>query len=275
MPMINRIVKAVSLEEAYVLNQTRSNRVLGGFMWLKMSKRRINTGIDLSRLGLDTIVETADGFSIGCMCTLRELELHPGLNRAFQNAIREAVRPIVGVQFRNGATLGGSIYGRYGFSDLLTCLMALDATVELYPTGIMPLSEFAAAPYSREILVRLHLNKDQRKITYHSQRLTRTDFPVIAVAVAQKDQTLYIAVGARPMKARLLIKPDCGLTAQSSPQELRAFARGAATQFNYGSNLRGSSDYRRHLAAVYLHRGIAELLQAKGGADHADPLMVK
>ena len=35
-------------------------------------------------------------------------------------AVREAVRHIVGVQFRNCATVGGSIYGRFGFSDVLT-----------------------------------------------------------------------------------------------------------------------------------------------------------
>lgn len=275
MPTIKNIVRAASLEEAYALNQTRSNRVLGGYMWLKMSHCQINTGIDLSRLGLDTIAETADGFAIDCMCTLRDLELHRGLNLSFQNAIRETVTSIVGVQFRNSATVGGSIYGRYGFSDLLTCLMALDTAVELYPTGIIPLTEFAAAPCSRDILVRLHLKKDQRKIVYHSQRLSQTDFPVIAVAVALQDQTLYMAVGARPMKARLLVKPDCGLTAASSTHELAEFAHWAANQFNFGSNLRGSADYRRHLAAVYLRRGIAELLKTKGGADHADPFMAK
>lgn len=275
MPTIKNIVRAASLEEAYLLNQTPANRVLGGYMWLKMSHCRINTGIDLSRLGLNTITETADGFTIGCMCTLRDLELHRGLNLAFQNAIKEAVASIVGVQFRNGATVGGSIYGRYGFSDLLTCLMALNTAVELYPSGIIPLTEFAAAPYSRDILVGLHLKKDQRKIVYHSQRLSQTDFPVIAVAVALQDQTLYLAIGARPMKARLLVKPDCGLTAASSAHELAEFAHWAAAQFNFGSNLRGSADYRRHLAAVYLRRGITQLLNTEGGADHANPFMAK
>ena len=39
--------------------------------------------------------------------------------------MREAVRHIVGVQFRNCATVGGSVYGRFGFSDVLTLLLAL------------------------------------------------------------------------------------------------------------------------------------------------------
>ena len=37
---INQYVKASSLEEAYELNQKRSNVVLGGMLWLKMQKRK-------------------------------------------------------------------------------------------------------------------------------------------------------------------------------------------------------------------------------------------
>lgn len=42
-------------------------------------------------------------------------------------AVRESLRHIVGVQFRNLATVGGSIFGRFGFSDVLTMFLALDS----------------------------------------------------------------------------------------------------------------------------------------------------
>lgn len=71
---------------------------------------------DLSGLGLDTIEETDAGFSIGAMVTLRQLETHPGLEAFTHGAVREALRHIVGVQLRNLATVGGSIYSRFGFS---------------------------------------------------------------------------------------------------------------------------------------------------------------
>ena len=45
-------VKAESLEQAYELNQKRSNVLAGGMMWLKMSSGNRNTVIDLSGLGL-------------------------------------------------------------------------------------------------------------------------------------------------------------------------------------------------------------------------------
>lgn len=104
-------------------------------LWLKMQNRNVNFAIDLSDLHLDQIEEIDDEIHIGAMVTLRELETNEQLNHFTQGAIKESVRHIVGVQFRNLATIGGSIYGRFGFSDVLTLFMALDCEVELYPTG--------------------------------------------------------------------------------------------------------------------------------------------
>ena len=84
-------VKAESLEQAHELNQKRSNVLVGGMMWLKMSSGNRNTVIDLSGLGLDQIEETEDEFRIGCMCSLRKLELHKGLNQYFDGAFRVSV----------------------------------------------------------------------------------------------------------------------------------------------------------------------------------------
>ena len=117
MMTIREYKQAESLEEAWQLNQKKANRVLGGMIWLKMENINVGTAIDLSGLGLDTIEETEDSFSIGAMVTLRQLEEHPGLAAYTRGAVKEALRHIVGVQLRNLATVGGSIYSRFGFSD--------------------------------------------------------------------------------------------------------------------------------------------------------------
>ena len=103
------------LEQAYELNQKKRNCIIGGMLWLKMGNRMVPTAIDLSNLGLNIIEENEEEFSIGCMTTLRQLEQHEGLNRYTKGAVSESVRSIVGVQFRNLATVGGSIFGRFGF----------------------------------------------------------------------------------------------------------------------------------------------------------------
>ena len=246
-------VKVGSLQEAYELNQKRSTIIGAGMMWLKTQKRVKLTLVDLSGLGLDTVEETEDEFRIGCMCTLRTLETHEGMNTYFQGVWKECTRSIVGVQFRNGATLGGSVFSRFGFSDIMTCLMALDTYVELYHAGIVPLAEFNHMKYDRDILVRVIIKKDGRKVSYTSQRLAKTDFPIIACCAARKDDLWYISVGARPSRAETVVLRD------SDGKNSSELAGKAAEQFHFASNMRGSAEYRNHLAEVYVRR-LAEQL---------------
>ena len=76
---IKEYTKVESLEEAYQLNQKRTACLIGGMVWLKMGNRNVSMAIDLSGLGLDTIEEDENEFRIGCMTSLRSLELHKGL----------------------------------------------------------------------------------------------------------------------------------------------------------------------------------------------------
>ena len=185
---IQEYVKAESLEQAYELNQKKTNRIIGGMLWMKMSPLNIRTAIDLSGLGLDKIEETPEEFRIGCMVSLRQLELHPGLAAYTQGSMKESVRHIVGVQFRNLATVGGSIFGRFGFSDVLTEFMALGAEVELFQGGRMSLEEFSRRNYDNDILVRVILKKFPQDSVYLSMRNTQTDFPVLTCAVTRREE---------------------------------------------------------------------------------------
>ena len=152
---IKEYVRAESLEEAYQLYQKKSSVVLGGMLWLKLQSRPVGAAIDLSGLGLDAIEETDTEFRIGAMVSLRALETHPGLNAYTNGAMAACVSPIIGVQFRNLATIGGSVAGKFGFSDPVTLLVALGAQVELYHRGVLSLEEFLALPTERDILVRV------------------------------------------------------------------------------------------------------------------------
>lgn len=244
-------VKVNDLDEAYELCQKRSSLIIGGMVWLKMTSVTKRVIVDLSGLGLDKIEETDKEFRIGCMCTLRQLETHQGLNQYFNNIFKECTRHIVGVQLRDLATVGGSIYSRFGFSDVLTCMMALDTYVELHHAGVMSLAEFAARPRSRDerdILVRMIIRKDGRKAAYMTQRNTQTDFPVIACCVARLGDHWHVAVGARPSRACVVKVTDDG------NETLAELAKEAADRFTYGTNGRGSRAYRHQLATVYVRR---------------------
>ena len=255
MMTIREYKRAESLEEAWQLNQKRPNRVLGGMIWLKMENINVGTAIDLSGLGLDTIEETDEGFSIGAMVTLRQLELHPGLAAYTDGAVRESVRHIVGVQLRNLATVGGSIYSR---SDVLTMFLALNASVELYKSGVVPLAEYAQRPYDRDILVRVLVPKEHSRFVYQSVRNSQTDFPVLTCAAAKlADGSIRAAIGARPGKAVLYTAaPEAGETAEEFAAR---FAAEVKADIKTESNLRGGAEYRRHLAGVLTKRAVCRL----------------
>lgn len=265
---IGSYVKPKTLEEAYELNQARSSRVMGGMMWMRLGNARVKTVIDLSGLGLDQIEETDNVIRIGAMCTLRQLEQCECLRELYGDGIRESVRHIVGVQFRNQATVGGSIFGRYGFSDVLTALLSLDTFVELYNGGTIRLSEFVKRKPDKDLLLSVIVRKSKRMFRYDSVRRTKTDFPVIACAVVtgivNGKETWYFSVGARPMKAALLEK-QWEIPLDASEEQITEYAGKAASEFTYGTNMRGSAEYRQHLAEVLLKREIRSILEEKSG----------
>lgn len=264
---IKNYVKVQSLEEAWQLNQKKKNRILGGMLWLKMGKRTIQTAIDLSDLGLDTIEETEDFFSIGCMTTLRQLETHSGLLAYTNGAIKESVCHIVGVQFRNLATVGGSLAGRFGFSDVLTMFLSMDSYVELYKGGIVPMAEFAASGCGSDILVRVLVKKTPMDFHYSFVRNAKTDFPILTCAASKTDTNSWrFAIGARPARAILLEDTKQILSGEITSESAALFGEYAADAVPTGSNMRGSAVYRSHLVKVLTTRAIKKL----GGIAHAD-----
>ena len=263
---ISNYVRASSLQEAYELNQNRRNRIIGGMLWTKMSDAAVNTAIDLCDLGLDTLEETQDCFIIGAMVSLRQLEKHAGLNAYTCGAMENAVKDIVGVQFRNMATVGGSIFARFGFSDVLTMFLAMDAQVELVHAGIIPLADFVHMKRDRDVLARIIVKKTPADFVYSSMRNSRTDFPVLACAAAKVGDEYRLVVGARPGRAMFLKDEQSLLSGGVTPESAKQFAAYAAEKIPTGSNVRASAAYRTHLVRVLTERAFLNL----GGKHHGD-----
>lgn len=263
MMTIKEYVRAKSLEEAWQLNQNKKNRILGGMLWMRLSRGMINTAIDLSELGLDTIEENEEEFSIGAMVSLRDLEVHEGLNQYTNNAVKNAVKDIVGVQFRNMATVGGSIWGRFGFSDVLTVFLALDTYVELYKGGIVSLEEFASMKADNDILVRIIVKKTAGNVVYLAMRNQSTDFPILTCAISNMNGVYKAAIGARPSRAAVYYDAENRLANGVTKETVKLFAEDVAKVANTQSNVRGSKEYRTHLIKVLVERALIEV----GGCD--------
>lgn len=262
-----KYVRAQSLEEAWELNQKKRNRVVAGMMWLKMGNHSFGTAIDLCDLGLNEIEETEDEFRIGAMVTLRQMEKHPGLAAYSNGAVEAAFKDIVGVQFRNGATLGGSLWRRMGFSDIVTVFMAMDSYVELYKGGIIPLEEFAYMKYDNDILVRLIIKKQPGAFAYQAVRKQRTDLPSMNCAAAKVGDEYRVVIGSRPARA-MTLRDERGILANGiTEQTAAAFAEYAAETVPVSGNMWGSAEYRKALVPVVTRRALADLAAVMGAAE--------
>ena len=280
----NQYVRAQSLDEAYELYQKKPNFVLGGMLWLKMKNKTLGTAIDLCDLGLDQIDEDENEFRIGAYATLRQIETHEALNAYTHGAIAESVRHIVGVQFRNVATVGGSIWGRFGFSDVMTIFRALGAKVQLHKAGVMDLDEFAALPRTtRDVLVSVIVPKNAKGIVYLSQRNQSTDFPVLTCAVANRSGRYVAVIGASPYMAEPVWDEDGildgitgaetdgnkALTENSENNEkIEKFAGYVADHIRFGSNIRAGAEYREMICKVLTRRAVTQSLENCDGIKH-------
>lgn len=139
---------------------------------------------------------------------------------------------------------------------MLTLLLALEARVVLYHGGEQSLAGFAAAPRQRDILTHVIIPKGDRRVVYLSQRNTATDFPVLTCALSRREGRTLCAVGARPGRAEPFEDGQGLLAGGITPEGAQAFAREAAGRFRFGSNLRGSAQYRQEICQVLVRRGL-------------------
>ncbi len=261
---IQQYHRATSLEDAYnVLMANPKNHILGGALWLKQLDREIETAIDLQDLKLDEISQSETHFRIGSMTTLYRLESAEALNEWCDQLVRSAMQHIMGVSFRHSATLGGSIMGRYAFSDLIGVFLVLEAELEFHKTGKMSLETFLhERKMPNDILVAIYIPKQKGKSFFKKVSNTRLDFAILNFAFFKTDDQLRIAIGSRPSIAMLAKETMAFINASgwnddTKPQALELFMN----EVSFGNNQRGSAEYRKQLAKVYFMRGVEEVMK--------------
>lgn len=262
---IKDLAQPDTIEEAFqILSADRGNTILGGCTYLRLGSLKINTAIDLSKLNLNYIQEPNDYIEIGAMTTFRDIETSPVLSTCFSGILPKAVGHVIGVQFRNIVTVGATVYSKYGFSDLITALLALDTEVELFKGGRMPLVKFLDKPFPKDILVRIFIKKSERIAAYQSLRKSASDFPVLNTAVSKLGTDWRIVVGARPLKANIAQRASEYLSQNgASSEQLDIVGNLVAEELSFGSNMRGSEEYRQAICKVLVKRAVAEVLQCK------------
>jgi CO/xanthine dehydrogenase FAD-binding subunit len=264
MLQIDNYLYASDLAEAYdTLQSVPGSVVLGGCGYLRLGARNIGTAIDLSKLGLDYVKDSGDTVEIGAMTTLRSLETNPLTTSQWNGVLKSAVENIVGVQLRNGVTIGGTVSGRYPFSDPITALLALDTQLQFFKTGLVSLEEYLAGKGYKDILEKIIIPKDGRTAAFTSIRKSKTDYAVLNVAVARSADTYRVVVGSRPGRAIHVVEVAEYLSQKGLDKDTAAEAgRIAAENIQFGDNPRGSAEYRKAICPVLIARTLLEVMHA-------------
>ena len=254
----NSYVSVASWQEAYkLLKASPRNKILGGGLWLKKGNAQVDTLIDLSKLGLDKIVDKGEYIEVGSMVTQRELEKSELIKQLGGGVISEATSQIMGPSFRNIATVGGSIYGKYGFSDLIAVLLGFKVELQFYPMSVMSLDEYLKMPgFYDGILTHIRIYKQEVRAFFKKVAITALDYPILNITVT-KGEKYKVVVGSRPLVATTLDKTMEYLNNGGS--DIERAVEIAMEELKVGDSLATKGEYRSQLAKVYVRRGLEEV----------------
>jgi len=246
-----------SLSEAYeLLKNNKKAVIIAGGAYLRLQKREVSLAIDIENLGLDYIIEENKLLKIGAMTKLREIETNEYAINKLNGMLSNMVKQIGGVQLRNIVTIGGSVCGKYNFSDILPSLIALNASLKFYKAGIMNICEFMENDLKSDILLEIIIDLNQNGMVKYFKS-TYKEYSLINVAIAKNKNGFNIAVGARPGKAKLAKLSSKILTTE---KDIDKACEILLDELSFKTDFRASDKYRKALTKTLLLEAYKELV---------------
>lgn len=221
---------------------------------------------------LGELAEAGDGLVIGAAVTHRTLERSPLLAARFP-VLAEMEAQVANVRVRNVGTLGGNLCFAEPHSDPPTALLVHDARVVLQGPRSergLPIGEFITGSYETtlgadEVLARIEVPSPPAGAVGAYLKFGFHERPTVGVAVLLTPQgnsvtSARVAVGCLgPVATRL---PALERRLAGAP--LAALEAGGIDPRDTGladldvvSDLHGSADYKREMAAVLVSRALA------------------
>jgi carbon-monoxide dehydrogenase medium subunit len=212
------------------------------------------------------------------LVTHREAEVSPLVGERAR-VLAETLRHVATIRIRNVGTLGGNLAHADPNQDPPATLIALGAAVELagrQGTRSVPVDEFFTDYYETalqpgEVVTAIHVpGMAPRSVAAFSKFLPRTadDYATVSAAVVvtpdesgQRCQEVRIGLGSAgstPLRAR---QAEDALRGQAlTDDNLRAAAAVAKTEVDPISDIRGSAEYKRDMAEVWVRRTLERAL---------------
>lgn len=272
-----------TLEEALALLHSRGDDakvIAGGTALVIMLKQRLvmlACLVSLRRISDVGGVDLVDGtLRLGALATHRAVETAP-LVRARIPVLADTYRQVATIRVRNMATVGGSLAHADPNQDPPPMLMALDARARLVSAGgrrEVPLDEFFTDYYETVLKpdelvsdVLIPIPKPNAGSIY-LKFLPRTadDYATVGVAatvqidpssgLCQDCRIAMSCVGPTPLRAK---EAEDLLRGQKlMPELLREAAALAERVTDPVSDARGSADYKRAMAGVFVRRALEQ-----------------
>lgn len=266
---ISQYHRPETLDDALSLLQRDKTSVplAGGTHLLPSRDPHVQTVVDLQALGLDELSVEGFHLHIGAMVPLLRLVESPVVGEF----LAEAARLEGPITYRNAATIGGSIATGDPLSHLLIALLALDAQVHLRLPDLatVSLDRILDAPskfLDGGLITGVTTLSADGAPGVAMARVARTprDKPIVAVAVrVTRDGDL--CGGVRIALAGVADRPMCAYKVEDQLKG-QPFDKGLVNvavanlleDLNPASDFKGSSDYRREMAAILTRRALLE-----------------
>jgi carbon-monoxide dehydrogenase medium subunit len=275
-----------TLEEALALLRDRGEDakvIAGGTALIIMMKQRLvmpATLISLRKLRGLARLESSDGeLRLGALLTHRAVETSPAVRQRLP-ALADTYHQVASVRIRNVATVGGGLAHADPNQDPPAMLLALDARVQLASAGgrrEVALDDFFTDYYETvrqpdELVVDVVVPVPAPHTgSVYLKFLPRTadDYPTVGVAagvrvdaaagVCADCRIAMVGVGPTPRRAK---EAEALLRGQRLTPELAREA-GAAAQRAADpiSDVRGSAEYKRAMAGVFVRRALEQAWQ--------------
>ena len=263
---LKEFLRPASLKEAWDHYQANPEHTLfssGGLSTALREDERTQVILDLSTVLPKAIEETQGYLFIGGGMTINEI-----INALEGHDLTQVLSKVGTNQIRNMATLSGSIAQKYGWSDILTALVAYKAQVQLYKGGeqqFVPIDDYLQ---SKESAVVLGVRIEQKYNFCYFQYISRTDYDVsqfnFCLCVHLEEGSIGdsgIAYGAAPGVAKRLKEAE-GVLNGLRVSEIEAHLSPVLEMTDHAQLSDGfglSGEYRKELLSVFLKRGLVAL----------------
>ena len=275
---ISRVLFPTSLDEALgwlAAPALKATPLGGGTTLAGAAALKVETLVDITRLGLDGIRDEGDHVVLGATVRIQALKESHTVDRIAGGILRQAAARVGSRLVRNMATVGGSLVHVAPWSDLPVAFRVLDGVAVVASSGgvrEIPFDVLLATHPSKvlapgELVTELRVPVTRGRCGGAFYKFVRSEVDDALVSAAALVRLgadgacvdVRIAVGAaRALPARCPTAEAALLGGAPTEERIAAAAQAARASIRPMKDQRASREYRSHLVEVVVRRVLNE-----------------